>query len=109
MELDYQHLLTEAPAPIRYRPVEASHIESLLARATGCVVGRHSGRPYVDIVIASVSHRVDFERQADFEHAVAAIKARELPVHREREVMIALIGVGAVLILAIAVAMWLRP
>jgi len=109
MELDFQHLLTETPAPIRFRPGEAARVEALLARATGCVVGRHRGRFYIDIVIGSIPHRVEFERHADFDHAFAGIKARGLPVHRERDVMMALIGAGAVLILAIAVAMWLRP
>ncbi|MBN9220551.1 MAG: hypothetical protein J0I79_21600 [Mesorhizobium sp.] len=109
MELDFQHLLTETPAPIRYRPGEAARVEALLARATGCVVGRQRGRFYVDIVINSVPHRVEFDRQADFDQACAVIRTRSIPVHRERDVMVALICTGAVLVLAIAIAMWLRP
>ena len=109
MELDFQHLLADTPAPIRYRPAEASRVEDLLTRATGCVAGRQSGRPYIDIVVGSVSHRVEFDQQADFEHAVAGIKARGLPIHRARDVIVALIGVGGVLILAIVLAIWLRP
>ena len=109
MDIDYRHLLEGTPGALRYGPASAQRMEELLARASGCVLGRQGGHPCIDIVVDTVSHRVRFEREADFREVLGRIETRELPVHRDREMAFALFGIGSVLILGIALAMWLKP
>ncbi|WP_181175669.1 hypothetical protein [Mesorhizobium sp. B2-3-4] len=109
MYIDYQHLLSGHAPSLRFGPLTASRIDGLLARAKGCVVGRQCGRPFVDINVDGAPHRVVFDRDADLELLLAAIEAGAIPLHRDREVVAAVLGVGAVLVLAVALAVWLRP
>ncbi|MDX8458862.1 hypothetical protein [Mesorhizobium humile] len=109
MDIDYQHLLAGAVPTLRFGPATAPRIEVLLVRARGCVTGRQAGRPYIDFNIDGISHRVEFDREADMKQLLARIKARGTPLHRDREVILAVLGMGAVLVLAIALAVWLRP
>lgn len=109
MDIDYQHLLTGVVPALRFGPANAPRIEVLLLRAKGCVIGRQAGRPYVDFNVDGISHRVEFDREADTKELLARIEARGLPLHRDREIILAVLGMGAVLVLAIALAVWLRP
>ena len=103
MDIDYQHLLAGIVPEFRYGPANASRVDGLLARAKGCVLGRHRG--HVD----GVPHRVAFDRDADSRLLLSRIEARGIPVHRDREVILGVLGIGAVLVLAIALAVWLGP
>ena len=109
MDIDYRHLLVGAAPSLRYGPATMSRIDALLARAKGCVIGRQRGRAFVDINVDGVSHRVEFDGEADLEQFVAGVRSRGIPLHRDREVVLAVLGMGAVLILTIAIALWLRP
>lgn len=109
MYLDYQHLLSGTAPSLRFGPAAASRIDGLLVRAKGCVVGRQRGQPFVDVIVDGAPRRVEFDRDEDLELLLARIEARGIPLHRDREVVAAALGIGAVLILAIALAVWLRP
>lgn len=104
MYIDYQHVLPGTVPALRFGPSTTSRIDGLLARAKGCVVGRQRGRPFVDINVCGASHRVEFDRDADLGLLLARIEARGIPLHRDHEVIAAVLGTGAVLILAIALA-----
>ncbi|TGT65659.1 MULTISPECIES: hypothetical protein [unclassified Mesorhizobium] len=109
MYIDYQHLLSGSAPSLRFGPATASRIDGLLAQAKGCVVGRQRGRPFVEINVDGAPQRVEFDRDADLGLLLARVEARGIPLHRDREVTAAVLGMGAVLILAIALAVWLRP
>ncbi|PLP56639.1 hypothetical protein CYK37_24705 [Mesorhizobium loti] len=108
MYIDYQYLLAGVARPLHYRAATASHIERLLGQAKGCVVGRQGGHPFIDINVDGISHRVKFDRDADLKQVLARVEALEIPVYRDREVALAILILGAVLMLAITVALCLR-
>ncbi|TPN85605.1 hypothetical protein FJ987_21340 [Mesorhizobium sp. CU2] len=109
MDIDYRHLLVGAAPSLRYGPATASRIDALLLRAEGCVISRQRGRAFADVNVDGVSHRVEFDREADLEQFVSGVRSRGIPLHRDREVVLAVLGIGAVLVLTIALALWLRP
>jgi len=109
MDIDYQHLLAGTVPAFRYGPANASRVDGLLARAKACVLGRHRGQFFIDIHVDGVAHRVAFDRDADSRLLLSRIEARGIPVHRDREVILGVLGIGAVLVLAIALAVWLGP
>ncbi|TGS16851.1 hypothetical protein EN852_006485 [Mesorhizobium sp. M2E.F.Ca.ET.209.01.1.1] len=109
MYIDHHHLLPGSAPSLRFGPATASRIDGLLVEAKGCVVGRQRGRSFVDINVDGAPQRVEFDRDADLGLLLANIKARGIPLHRDREVIAAVLGMGGVLILAIALAVWLRP
>jgi hypothetical protein len=109
MYIHYQHLLSGTAASLRFGPATASCVDGLLVQAKGCVVGRQRGRPFVDINVDGTSQRVELDRDADLALLLARIEARGIPLHRDREVVAAVLGTGVALILAIALAVWLRP
>ena len=109
MDLDYQHLLLGAAPSLRYEPATASRIDGFLIRAEACVIGWQRGRSIVDINVDGGSHRVEFDRDADLKQFLARAESRGITLHRDREIILAVLGIGAVLILGIAIAIWLRP
>ena len=108
MYIDYQYLLAGVIPPIHYDATTASYIERLLTQAKGCIVGRQGGRPFVDITVDGISHRVEFDRDADLKQILLRIEVLGIPLYRDREITLAVLMLGAVLMLAITVALYLR-
>ena len=109
MDLDCQHLLFGTVPSIRYGPVTAPRIDGFLSQAERCTIGWQRGRPVVDINVDGGSHRVEFDRDADLKQFLAKAQSRGVPLHRDREIVLAVLGFGAVFALVIAIAIWLRP
>lgn len=108
MGINYGHLFEDESQTLRYRASRSDAVEALLAGATGCVFGGSRGRPYLDIIVATVPHRLEFDADVELRHIISQARARGIPVHRDIE-MLAVVAVTYALATAvIAFAIYLR-
>ncbi|MBN9550254.1 MAG: hypothetical protein J0H31_15565 [Alphaproteobacteria bacterium] len=101
-------LFEDEPQALGHRASRSDAVEALLACATGCVFGDSRGRPYLDIIIATVPHRLEFDADVDLRHIMSQARARGIPVHRDIEMLAVLAATCALAAAVIAFAIYLR-
>jgi hypothetical protein len=107
MAIDYGHLFEDEPQALRYRASRSDAVEALLGGATGCVFGGGRGRLYLDIIIAMVPHRLEFDADVELQHVISQARAHGIPVHRDIEMVAVLAATWALAAAVIAFAIHL--
>ncbi len=108
MGIDYGHLFVDEPQALRYHASRADAVEALFAAATGCVYGGSRARRYLDVIVATVSHRLEFEADVELRHIISQARTRGIPVHRDIEMLAVLAATCALATALIAFAIYLR-
>lgn len=107
MGIGYQRLLGEEPRALHYRSMRPGAVDELLASATGCVLGDIACRPYIDVIVGMVPHRLEFDADAELRQVVSRARAIGIPIHRDVEMLAVLVATYALTVAAVAYAIWL--
>ena len=105
---EYQYLLESEVKVLRYRWTSPDEVDRLLASATGCVFGSIHGRPYLEIIVDTIPHRLAFDADTELTDVVSRARALGVPIHRAIEMVAVLVATCALAATAVATAIWLR-
>ncbi len=106
MRIEYGRVRGEEPQSLRFRSMKPGAVDEFLASATGAVSGGIAGRPYLDIIVGMIPHRLEFDTEVERRQVISQVRARGIPIHRDVEMVAVLVAAFALTIAAVAYAMW---